>query len=70
MSLPHKVTVKFDMEKQVRLQETLDYCRNTFGHRGKQSGWWWRPKRHFRDGIFIFSFRTVEDALAFKIARG
>ena len=50
-----KVVVKFDSKVQETLQDRLDYCRAKFGHRGRESGWWWRPKKAFKDGIFIFT---------------
>ena len=65
-----KVVVKFDSKVQETLQDRLDYCRTKFGHRGVQSGWWWRPKKTFKEGIFIFTFKREEDALAFKITKG
>ena len=68
--LSYKVVVKFEAGlKQEKLQQTLDYCRAMFGHRGRESGWW-RPKTTFRSGIFIFSFIREEDALAFKLIKG
>jgi hypothetical protein len=69
--LSYKVIVKFESgAKQEKLQRALDYCRATFGHRGRVSGWWWKPKKTFKEGIFVFSFRKEEDALAFKLVKG
>ena len=69
--LSYKVVVDFGSgAKQEKLQRALDYCRATFGHRVRESGWWWRPKTTFRSGIFIFSFIREEDALAFKLIKG
>ena len=67
----HEVVVNFGRgTRALQLQSTIDYCRASFGHRGCEAGWWWRPKTTFRSGIFIFSFKRGEDALAFKLIKG
>lgn len=62
--MEHKVIIYADQE---RLDSVLAFCRDRFGHRGNESGWWWAPYRAFRTRQFIFSFRDGEDAVAFKL---
>jgi hypothetical protein len=55
---------------QEKLEQDLNYCKERFGHRGRESGWWWKVSRKWKDGKFVFSFEHEQDALAFKLARG
>ena len=64
----HKVIVT--AENQAKLDELLDFCKTKWGHRGKQSGWYWKVRKSYRDKKFIFSFDSEEDAIIFKLSKG
>lgn len=65
--MKHKILVKAAPDE---LEDKLNFCKEKFGHRGAESGWWWTVKKQFKDKLFVFSFNNEEDALLFKLSKG
>lgn len=80
MSVEQSIRIKVPVQfaSQEELDSMLVFCKERFGHRGKDSGWWWRYtgktqriygcKVQCKSACFLF--KKPEDALAFKIIRG
>lgn len=67
-SIKIKVNVRFSTQED--LDEILTYCKERFGHRGKEAGWWWRINGKWKDRKAVFMFKNEEDAMAFKLTKG
>lgn len=65
--MDHKINVHAEPEE---FEEILKFCREKFGHRGKDAGWWWNVRGKWKDGNFVFAFRSEEDAIIFKLSKG
>jgi len=64
------IKVSVDFIDSEDLDNILEFCKERFGHRGKEAGWWWRINGKWKNKKAVFTFKKEEDAVAFKLSKG
>lgn len=60
---------QYKVSNQQDWEAAINWCRSTFGQRGSENGWYWKPvsRSNYRSGIMLY-FRDGSDATALALS--